>query len=649
MIIIAAGIGLYFVWRLFNIDSYISKSVPAATENLQKITELNTAVNDMRYYDEALTQSARNYAFTGDVKWKNRYNDFVVKLDKVIKLAQLNGGQEEKQFFDEVDKANIALVKMETDSMKKVEDGEKNIAVKILESNDYWNQKGIYKNGLDKYLLLRGSSETQTFDSLKGISFGPIQDIKNSINRDLLIFSLAIIIGIILSILLNFYVSNEIVKPIISLEKNFNDIASGKILPFEFRKSNDEIGKLASDFGFMVNKIQSRQRNVEEETSDCATDLKKFKLVADNTSDQVVITDKDGTVVYLNHAAEQSTGYEMFDSIGKKAAFLWKNPMPKEFYEKLWNTIKTQKKSFNGEIKNRRANGNEYIASVNISPVLDKNGEILFFVGLERDITGEKAIDKARSEFALVASHQLRSPLTIINWYIEIMRSKETGALNESQSRYLDQIYLGSQRMVKLVNELLNVSRLETTKLMVEPQDTNLADFIDDEVRKLTPLATEHKCELVFKKSKIKPSSIPIDRILLHQVMNNIIINSIYYSQADGGKVLINLSKNESDYIISVSDDGIGVPEIAQAHLYEKFYRADNARTQVADGSGLGLYLVKTIVETYGGKVWFESPTKSRKNKAGKVEKYGTTFNVSIPIEGMRSREGEKVLLLDKR
>lgn len=409
-------------------------------------------------------------------------------------------------------------------------------------------------------------------------------------------------------------------------------------------KHNEEMEKQQKVVMNTLNEVKAGKKIAD----DAVSDLQKFKLAVDSASDHVVITDKEGIVLYLNQAAEKITGYKISDAIGKKAAALWAAPMPKEFYTKMWETIKTQKKSFSGEIQNRRENGEIYTASVTISPVLDKNNEVIFFVGLERDITKEKAIDKAKSEFASIASHQLRTPLTAINWYVEILRSGDSGKLNKDQRQFLDQVYLSSQRMVKLVNELLNVSRIESGRLKVEPEDTDLITFIKDVIRELEHLASQRKCKLVFKSPKEKLPTIPIDQTLMRQVIFNLLTNAVRYSSLEGGKVGINLEKKGTDYVICVSDDGIGIPLLAKEHLYEKFYRADNARAQVADGSGLGLYLVKMIVETYGGKLWFESPTKTRKSKSGQTEEFGTNFYITLPVGGMRSREGEKGLSLDK-
>ena len=151
-----------------------------------------------------------------------------------------------------------------------------------------------------------------------------------------------------------------------------------------------------------------------------AQDLEKFKLAVENASDQIAITDKEGVVLYINKAVELITGYLAKEIIGQKAGKLWGGLMEKDFYTKMWKIIKEDKIFFKGEIKNKRKNGQIYYAEINISPILDKNDDVEFFVAIERDITQAKDIDRAKTEFVSIAAHQLRTPLSAINWSMEL-------------------------------------------------------------------------------------------------------------------------------------------------------------------------------------------------------------------------------------
>lgn len=355
-------------------------------------------------------------------------------------------------------------------------------------------------------------------------------------------------------------------------------------------------------------------------------------LALDNASDHVIITDPEGIILYVNKAAEQLTGYQKNEMVGKRPS-LWGNQMPKEFYDEMWKTIKGEKKVFKGEIKNRRKDGSEYQAETEISPVLDDKENVAYFVGIERDITKERAIDKAKNEFVSLASHQLRTPLTSINWYIEMLQSGDAGSLNDKQREFLGEVYKGSQRMVQLVNDLLNVSRLETGRLKIEPVPTDLVAFMDEVEKEIGPLAKESGCRISFDYPKEKLNKVNLDKILFRQVIVNLLTNAIRYSSINKkGEVKVSVAAGPAGYRLSVKDNGIGVPENAKGRIFEKFFRADNARSTVADGNGLGLYLSKQIMEAAGGTIGLVSTEK------------GAIFSITLPKSGMMSKEGEKGL-----
>lgn len=203
--------------------------------------------------------------------------------------------------------------------------------------------------------------------------------------------------------------------------------------------------------------------------------------------------------------------------------------------------------------------------------------------------------------------------------------------------------------MIALVNDLLNVSRLETGRLKIEPKPTQIEDFIQSIIDEAVPMANSHKCKIIFQKPKKKLPKIPVDPTLMRQVIHNLITNAIRYSPKKEGRVIITLKqvtidnlqltkkeKVKGQVLISVADSGVGIPEEAQSRIFEKFFRADNAIKAEAEGSGLGLYVAKMIMEASGGKIWFESPPKGNKT--------GAIFYASLPIKGMGKKEGEKSL-----
>lgn len=230
-------------------------------------------------------------------------------------------------------------------------------------------------------------------------------------------------------------------------------------------------------------------------------------------------------------------------------------------------------------------------------------------------------IEKMKSEFVSVASHQLRTPLTGIKWFSELMLRGKAGAVSVDQKDFLTQIHDSNERMIKLVEDLLNVSRIETgTKFEIKKIPTDMVPMLDSLATDLVGLAEKHKVKIMRAENFPKTLMLSVDADKIRQVFGNLLSNAVKYSH-DGGIVTVGLYPPRADVItFSISDTGLGIPEKAQSRMFEKFFRAENVQTQETDGTGLGLYIVKAIVEGHGGKIWFESE-----------ENVGTSFFVELP------------------
>lgn len=242
------------------------------------------------------------------------------------------------------------------------------------------------------------------------------------------------------------------------------------------------------------------------------------------------------------------------------------------------------------------------------------------------------AIDKAKTEFVSLASHQLRTPLSAINWYTEMLLAGDAGKVTDEQRGFLDQVAQSNKRMVALVSSLLNVSRIDLGTFAVDPVPTKFAEVADSVLFELTPQITEKKLEIKKFYDPQLPL-IPADPKLLRIIFQNLLSNAVKYTTEGSVTLTIKQLPKEKKVLISVADTGFGIPEEAQAKIFTKLYRADNAREKDADGNGLGLYIVKSIVEQSQGKVWFVSK-----------EHQGTTFYVALPLSGMQKKQGSKAL-----
>lgn len=229
-------------------------------------------------------------------------------------------------------------------------------------------------------------------------------------------------------------------------------------------------------------------------------------------------------------------------------------------------------------------------------------------------------LDKAKDEFVSMASHQLRTPLTTVKGYISMVMDGDAGEITKEQCNLLNEAFLSSERMVNLINDFLNVSRIQTGKFIIDKRSTDLSKLIEQEVDRLRPSAASRKMEFVFERPVDFPM-MDIDEGKIREVVMNFADNAIYYSH-EGSKITVSLSDVDGNAVFKVKDSGIGVPIEEQSRLFSKFYRASNAKRQRPDGTGVGLFLAKKVITAHGGKVVFET-----------VHDEGSTFGFSLPIE----------------
>lgn len=246
-----------------------------------------------------------------------------------------------------------------------------------------------------------------------------------------------------------------------------------------------------------------------------------------------------------------------------------------------------------------------------------------------------KELDKLKDEFISVTSHELRTPMTAIKSYLWLVLHGKSGKIpNPKMLRYLNLSYLSSERMLILINDLLNVSRIESGRIQINPQPTSLEEMVDLVLSELSSKALERKLDLSFEKPKEKLPLVMLDRERFPEILTNLVGNAIKFTPI-GGKITVEAEKSGNLMQMSVKDTGVGISEKDMPKLFTKFGRLDNSYTAVSatGGTGLGLYVTKGLVELHGGKIWVES-------KLGK----GTSFNFTLKVATKEdiAKEGER-------
>jgi len=219
-----------------------------------------------------------------------------------------------------------------------------------------------------------------------------------------------------------------------------------------------------------------------------------------------------------------------------------------------------------------------------------------------------------------IASHQLKSSLSTANWYIEMMLEKDTGQLNPEQREFLKEIQNAHERMTELVNILLNMSKIELGTFQIVKEAVDLKSVVSKLAGIAKPQVVEKKIDFVLKLPQ-GALMVESDSKVINIVLENLISNAVKYTPMEG-RVILEITTDEQNMLIKVQDTGFGIPKAEQDKIFTRFFRAGNAQAK-ASGNGLGLYIVKTLLDKISGKVWFESE-----------ENKGTTFFVQIPIDG---------------
>ena len=395
------------------------------------------------------------------------------------------------------------------------------------------------------------------------------------------------------------------------------------------------MGKLDFDFQGepirMIGTIQniSERRKVQEELASLyslnLTEKQKMESILRDIGDAVFVTDSKKRIVLANIAMEKLFGLPEKEMTGKKIKEVIKlsyessGKEPEDLIDAVFNKKKLTRPTETLILKNKY--GTKISVDGVASPVMDQNEKLVGTVWILRDVTKQRELEKMRTDFISLASHQMRTPLTGIKWFVELLKGEVTKTTGKSIVKYVNSIGESNQRLIDLVNDLLVVSKNDEGFLSVKDLNVySIKDICQEALVLQGRLFAEKNIQVEGMDQIPEKYEIETDKIQMIQVLGNLLNNAGRYS-ATGSKIDIRVEKKGGNYIFSVKDRGLGIPESQKPRVFQKFFRADNVAKNIP-GSGLGLYLAKSIIEGYRGKIWFES-------KEGK----GTTFFVKLPIK----------------
>jgi PAS domain S-box-containing protein len=236
------------------------------------------------------------------------------------------------------------------------------------------------------------------------------------------------------------------------------------------------------------------------------------------------------------------------------------------------------------------------------------------------DVSKDKIIERMKTEFVSIAAHQLRTPLSAIKWSLRMILDGDVGSINEDQKDLLEKTYTSNERMIGLINDLLNVTRIEEGKFLYKPEKMQMEGIVVNVIQDNEDVIKMKNIGVKFEKSKKLLPPVVIDEEKMSLAIHNLLDNALKYTP-EKGKIVISLEEKDNEIIFKIKDTGVGIPEDQKERIFTKFFRGSNVIKMETEGSGLGLYTTKNIIDSHKGKIWFESE-----------ENKGTTFYFSIPV-----------------
>jgi two-component system sensor histidine kinase VicK len=402
----------------------------------------------------------------------------------------------------------------------------------------------------------------------------------------ILVTSTAISLGIIG--LLIILLTRTITTPVSEITSQATAMANGDFDRRVSIKSDDEIGKLAKAFNHLASHLREALTEKEEEK-------KKLETVLANMTDGVIATDSEGKVIVRNHWAEKLLQRKI--GLGEKIDQIL--PLTEPIRLKELETSQ-QLLGLNPE------NGEDWtVLQITFSPIKRGFQEVVGLIAVLSDVTEKEKLDRQRKDFVANVSHELRTPLTTIKSYLEALAD---GAMEEPElaKRFLNVTQQEADRMTRLIQDLLQLSRLDAKRVTLNRKITSIPKILEEVVDRFSFQTKQKQIELGLKIENLLPTVIA-DRDKLTQVLDNILSNAVKYTP-EGGKITIGAKKRSDGMVeVVVEDTGIGIPKKDLSRIFERFYRVDKARSRQMGGTGLGLAIAQEIVHLHGGNIWIES------------------------------------------
>lgn len=406
------------------------------------------------------------------------------------------------------------------------------------------------------------------------------------------------------------------VSPISKLIQGFETLSEGNLNHTLDIRSGDEFEDVALSFNIMITKVATLMQNIEKGQMVVSAEKNKLDLILESIIDGIIALDFSRNIILVNKAAEYLTGFSQTEMQGasidnfiklynRGEEILIKNVCQPEFSQVAMLAGK------NG----RQTKVN--VTSAAITEAVQTNlGCILIF----HDISKEEELEQMKLDFVSMASHELKTPLTSIIGYLSVFINENTGKVDKEELELLEKSLVSGKQLYSMITNLLSVNKIERDRLSVIAQPLDYKMLLQKVVEDMQNQAKLKNITLTLNLPESDLPKVIADQIRISEVLDNLVANAINYTNP-GGQVSLNISLSPAEVTTSITDTGIGIPKEAIPHLFSKFFRVSNTSQQARKGTGLGLYISKSIIERLNGKIWVES-------EFGK----GTKFSFTLPV-----------------
>jgi PAS domain S-box-containing protein len=323
--------------------------------------------------------------------------------------------------------------------------------------------------------------------------------------------------------------------------------------------------------------------------------------IVQSSDDAIISRTLDGKVLSWNKGAETMYGYSAEEMIGKSVSCLIPEDKKSELKILSDRILKGEHINHFETVRCDR-NNRSFDVSLTLSPLMDKDGTIVGISAIARDITEKKQLERQRNDFIGIASHELKTPVTSIKAYAQVLEKRFSTAGDEYAAQQLAKMNGQLDKLAALISDLLDVTKIESGKIQFDRVSFDLGDLVRDIIDEMQHTSTSH--EIVLK--KMKRTLVIADKDRVGQVLSNFLSNAIKYSP-HASKVIVTVESTNKEATVCVQDFGVGIPKAKQGRVFDRFFRVSGPKQETYPGLGLGLFISKEIIERQGGKIWVNS------------------------------------------